>query len=152
MDTWSEDCSRDRAEAPGAAEDAAEAGEGGAVVPEGESEQDARKRRRVEEYRRRGERERAEERDATDLRPRAELHVRRTLGKTVSLSGVLRRLGVPVPGGNTPSRRQVTAAYRKALLQYHPDRVSGKPLGLRLVAEESFKAIKDAHARFEEEG
>lgn len=152
MDTWSESGGRDGAAAPGAAEGAADLGGGEAGVPEGESEQDARKRRRVEEYRRKGERERAEERDAMDLRPRAEQHVRRALGKAVSLPGVLRRLGVPVPGGHTPSRRQVTAAYRKALLQYHPDRVSGKPLGLRLVAEEAFKAIKVAHARFEGNG
>ena len=148
MDTWSEAQGGRDVEV----RDAGGAGAGPATEEalEGETEQEARKRRRVEEFRRTGERARAEERDATDLRPRAEKHVRRALGGAPDLPAVLRRLGVGVEGGLAPSRRQVYAAYRKALLQYHPDRVSARTLGHRLVAEEAFKAIQGAHARFEE--
>lgn len=57
---------------------------------------------------------------------------------------MLRNLGVEVDGGVFPSIPQVNAAYKRALLRFHPDRVAAlaktDPLH-QVEAEETFKLI-----------
>lgn len=60
------------------------------------------------------------------------------------LASLLRRLQIPVEGGIFPSPQQVNAAYKKALLRFHPDRSSALAQGdprRQVEAEETFKLI-----------
>jgi len=57
------------------------------------------------------------------------------------MASLLRRLGIPVGGGNFPSSQQVNAAYKQALLRFHPDRASKAGLQRQVEAEETFKMI-----------
>ncbi|CAM0876292.1 unnamed protein product [Alopecurus aequalis] len=51
------------------------------------------------------------------------------------VSSILRALGIPVQGG------EVKAAYKRALLKFHPDRVSRTDIYQQVKAEETFKFI-----------
>lgn len=57
------------------------------------------------------------------------------------MASLLRRLGIPVEGGSFPSSQQVNAAYKQALLRFHPDRASKAGLQRQVEAEETFKLI-----------
>lgn len=57
------------------------------------------------------------------------------------MASLLRRLGIPVGGGSFPSSQQVNAAYKQALLRFHPDRASKAGLQRQVEAEETFKLI-----------
>uniref|UniRef100_A0A7N0TUI3 J domain-containing protein n=1 Tax=Kalanchoe fedtschenkoi TaxID=63787 RepID=A0A7N0TUI3_KALFE len=57
------------------------------------------------------------------------------------MASLLRSLGVPVEGGMHPSPQQVHAAYKRAVLKFHPDRTSGSNLKQQVEAEEKFKLI-----------
>ncbi|KAK9116426.1 hypothetical protein Sjap_015373 [Stephania japonica] len=54
---------------------------------------------------------------------------------------LLRCLGIHVGGGPFPSSREVNAAYKKALLRFHPDRASQTDIKQQVEAEEKFKLI-----------
>ncbi|KAE8817084.1 hypothetical protein D1007_05288 [Hordeum vulgare] len=56
------------------------------------------------------------------------------------MASILRALGIPVEGG------EVKAAYKQALLKFHPDRVSRNDIYEQVKAEETFKFI----SRFKE--
>ncbi|XP_037443458.1 uncharacterized protein LOC119311847 [Triticum dicoccoides] len=56
------------------------------------------------------------------------------------MTSILRALGIPVEGG------EVKAAYKQALLKFHPDRVSRNDIYEQVKAEETFKFI----SRFKE--
>uniref|UniRef100_A0A0A9F901 J domain-containing protein n=1 Tax=Arundo donax TaxID=35708 RepID=A0A0A9F901_ARUDO len=51
------------------------------------------------------------------------------------MASILRALGIPVQGG------EVKAAFKQALLKFHPDRVSRNDLYQQVKAEETFKFI-----------
>ena len=72
----------------------------------------------------------AEDRDAIALRIERET-------KGLSLCETLRRFGVHVEGGDSPSASQIRAAFRRAALQFHPDRARGD-----VEREEKFKVIR----------
>ncbi|OAE24099.1 hypothetical protein AXG93_2752s1130 [Marchantia polymorpha subsp. ruderalis] len=57
------------------------------------------------------------------------------------LASLLRRLGVIVDGGNNPSDQQVNAAFKRALVKFHPDRVLDADPRRLVEAEETFKLI-----------
>lgn len=57
------------------------------------------------------------------------------------MASLLRCLGIPVGGGYFPSPQQVNAAYKQALLRFHPDRASKAGLQHQVEAEETFKLI-----------
>ena len=46
------------------------------------------------------------------------------------------------------AKAQTLGAYKKALKLFHPDKNHGKPLRTRLIAQEAFKLVRDAHAAF----
>ncbi|KAK9107159.1 hypothetical protein Syun_023170 [Stephania yunnanensis] len=54
---------------------------------------------------------------------------------------LLRCLGIHVGGGPFPTSREVNAAYKQALLRFHPDRVSRTDIKQQVEAEEKFKLI-----------
>ena len=56
---------------------------------------------------------------------------------------MLRALGVAVDGGLQPTEAQVAKGYKKAMLQFHPDRnqASCRTLRQLVEAEETFKVI-----------
>ncbi|KAH7444391.1 hypothetical protein KP509_02G076800 [Ceratopteris richardii] len=78
------------------------------------------------------------------VRGRIRLELEEVAAASVDMATLLRNLGVEVDGGVYPSVQQVDAAYRRALLHFHPDRVAAlakiDPLH-RVEAEETFKLI-----------
>eukprot|EP00850_Spirogloea_muscicola_P024788 SM001509S01446 [mRNA] locus=s1509:1359:2030:- [translate_table: standard] len=61
------------------------------------------------------------------------------------MAAVLRRIGIAVDGGTAATAQQVSAAYKQALLRFHPDRAAGAGGGAdaqaQVEAEETFKLI-----------
>ncbi|KAJ8643765.1 hypothetical protein MRB53_005513 [Persea americana] len=57
------------------------------------------------------------------------------------MASLLRALGVPVGGGLYPTPREINAAYKQALLRFHPDRASRSDVRQQVEAEEIFKLI-----------
>ncbi|KAK2983904.1 hypothetical protein RJ640_008063 [Escallonia rubra] len=61
------------------------------------------------------------------------------------MTSLLRGLGVNVGG---PLSHEVRAAYKRALLSFHPDRASGSDIRLQVEAEEKFKLISRMKDKF----
>ena len=53
----------------------------------------------------------------------------------IDMASILRALGIAAEGG------EVKAAYKQALLKFHPDRVSRSDMYQQVKAEETFKFI-----------
>ncbi|KAI3867372.1 hypothetical protein MKX03_036499 [Papaver bracteatum] len=116
-----------------------------------------RKRRRAENFRlldvERRQKKRVEElreimtkaEESIDLKERIRVEVRNKLDKLemqcTDMATLLRRLDIHVEGGPNPQPREVHAAYRKALLRFHPDRASRTDIRQQVEAEEKFKLI-----------
>ncbi|VFQ71007.1 unnamed protein product [Cuscuta campestris] len=71
--------------------------------------------------------------------------VRRELSKLektcCDMASVLRGLGITVGGSPSPKLNEVRAAYKRALLTFHPDRASRGDIRQQVEAEEKFKLI-----------
>ncbi|OVA16918.1 DnaJ domain [Macleaya cordata] len=61
--------------------------------------------------------------------------------KYSDMASLLRYLGIHVRGGLYPMSREVHAAYKQALLRFHPDRASRTDIRQQVEAEEKFKLI-----------
>lgn len=61
--------------------------------------------------------------------------------KCIDMASLLRGLGVHVGGGVYPLSHEVHAAYKRALLRFHPDRASRSNIHQQVEAEEKFKLI-----------
>ncbi|KAG6508319.1 uncharacterized protein LOC121981739 [Zingiber officinale] len=57
------------------------------------------------------------------------------------MASLLRGLGIHVEGGPSPMSHEVNAAYKQALLRFHPDRASRSDIRKQVEAEETFKMI-----------
>ncbi|KAH0468668.1 hypothetical protein IEQ34_001900 [Dendrobium chrysotoxum] len=57
------------------------------------------------------------------------------------MTSVLRALGIHVKGGFSPTVKEINAAYKQALLRFHPDRASRTDIRQQVEAEEKFKLI-----------
>ncbi|XP_020700542.1 uncharacterized protein LOC110112596 isoform X2 [Dendrobium catenatum] len=57
------------------------------------------------------------------------------------MASVLRALGIHVKGGFSPTVNEINAAYKQALLRFHPDRASRTDIRQQVEAEEKFKLI-----------
>lgn len=57
--------------------------------------------------------------------------------KDMTLCATLRKFGIQVDGGDAPSATQIRAAFRRAALQFHPDRARGD-----IEREERFKILR----------
>ncbi|KAI3976661.1 hypothetical protein MKX01_008519 [Papaver californicum] len=83
--------------------------------------------------------------ESIDLKEQVRVEVRNKLDKLemqyTDMASLLRRLDIYVEGGPNPMPHQVHAAYRKALLRFHPDRASRTDIRQQVEAEEKFKLI-----------
>ncbi|MCL7034980.1 hypothetical protein MKW94_013114 [Papaver nudicaule] len=83
--------------------------------------------------------------ESIDLKEQIRVEVRNELDKLelqcTDMASLLRRLDIYVEGGPKPKPREVHAAYRKALLRFHPDRASRTDIRQQVEAEEKFKLI-----------
>jgi len=104
-------------------------------------EMERRQKQRLEEMR---ENQKKDE-ETTHLKDQLRGKVRAKLEQVASqckdMASLLRHLGIPVEGGAFPFSQQVNAAYKQALLRFHPDRASKGGLRQQVEAEETFKLI-----------
>lgn len=100
-----------------------------------------RQRQRIEEVR---ELQKKDE-ETINLKEKIRAGVRRELEileiRHRDMASVLRALGVPVKGGLLPTSQEVNAAYKQALLKFHPDRASRSDIHQQVKSEETFKLI-----------
>nr|XP_043606113.1 stress response protein NST1-like [Erigeron canadensis]XP_043606114.1 stress response protein NST1-like [Erigeron canadensis] len=59
----------------------------------------------------------------------------------LDMASLLRGLGIQVGNGHVPLSHEVRAAYKRALLSFHPDRASGSDMRQQVESEEKFKLI-----------
>ncbi|XP_061337243.1 uncharacterized protein LOC133284264 isoform X2 [Gastrolobium bilobum] len=64
------------------------------------------------------------------------------------MTSLLRGLGIPVGGSLIPLPNEVHAAYKRALLKFHPDRASKTDIQQQVEAEEKFKLISRMKEKF----
>ncbi|KAI3764082.1 hypothetical protein L2E82_14082 [Cichorium intybus] len=64
------------------------------------------------------------------------------------MASLLRGLGILVDDGSYASSHQIRAAYKRALLKFHPDRASGSDMHQQVEAEEKFKLISRMRDKF----
>lgn len=66
----------------------------------------------------------------------------------IDMASLLRTLGIRVDGGFHPLSHEVRAAYKRALLTFHPDRASKTDIRQQVEAEEKFKLISRMKEKF----
>ncbi|GMI83437.1 hypothetical protein like AT1G69060 [Hibiscus trionum] len=80
------------------------------------------------------------------------MEVRKELSKLeiscIDMVSVLRNLGISVGGGFYPLSNEIHAAYKRALLRFHPDRASKTDIRQQVEAEEKFKFISRMKEKF----
>ncbi|KAK9266760.1 hypothetical protein L1049_012648 [Liquidambar formosana] len=100
-----------------------------------------RQKQRVEEMRH----TQKKDEENMNLKEQFRVEIRKELNKLETIcsdmASLLRGLGIPVGGGLYPLSRDVHAAYKQALLRFHPDRASGANIRQQVEAEEKFKLI-----------
>lgn len=83
--------------------------------------------------------------EITQLKERIRVVVRKDLERLEmnckDMASVLRALGIHVKGGIYPMMHELNAAYRQALLRFHPDRAPRTDIQRQIEAEEKFKLI-----------
>lgn len=107
-----------------------------------------RQRLRLEEIRETRRKEQANLNLKEELRAeiRNQLHELETM--CFDMASLLRALGIHVGGGHHPSSNEVQAAYKRACLTFHPDRLSTTDLRQQVEAEEKFKLISNMKDKF----
>ncbi|KAL6566428.1 hypothetical protein OROGR_002043 [Orobanche gracilis] len=107
-----------------------------------------RQKERLEEVRN------SQKKDEEDmnLKERVRAEVRMELNKlevsSHSMAFLLHLLGISVGGWPNPMPQQVQAAYKRALLTFHPDRASQSDIRQQVEAEEKFKLINRLKEKF----
>ncbi|MFS8017641.1 putative DnaJ domain, Chaperone J-domain superfamily [Helianthus anomalus] len=66
----------------------------------------------------------------------------------LDMASLLRGLGIQVGNGPVVFPNEVRAAYKRALLSFHPDRASGSDMRQQVEAEEKFKLISRMKEKF----
>ncbi|KDP41354.1 hypothetical protein JCGZ_15761 [Jatropha curcas] len=107
-----------------------------------------RQRQRVEEVR---ETQRKDE-ENLNIKEILRAEVRKELcqmeNTCIDMASLLRGLGIQVGGGFHPLSHEVHAAYKRALLKFHPDRASKIDIRQQVEAEEKFKLISRMKEKF----
>ncbi|KAH7441074.1 hypothetical protein KP509_03G024600 [Ceratopteris richardii] len=107
-------------------------------------EMEARQKRRLEEMRLTQLKEEQVSGIKGQIREHVQWELERIAVSCKDMATLLRRLGVQVDGGACATDQQVIAAYKKALLCFHPDRSSTMAKGdprSQVEAEEKFKLV-----------
>ncbi|KAK9820525.1 hypothetical protein WJX72_011312 [[Myrmecia] bisecta] len=82
------------------------------------------------------------------LRTIVRQRLQKKVARAKTMHAVLCALGIPVAQGTlVVTKDLVQKAYKKALLQYHPDRHASKPLEVQIECEEIFKLLNSRAAR-----
>ncbi|KAG0562978.1 hypothetical protein KC19_9G186600 [Ceratodon purpureus] len=108
------------------------------------NEVELRQKQRLEEIRQTQQKEERNMGLKDQIRGKVQADLERLASGCRDMATLLRLLHIPVEGGLSPSLQQVNAAYKKALLRYHPDRTSALAQGdpqRQVEAEETFKLI-----------
>uniref|UniRef100_A0A1J3JLT7 J domain-containing protein n=1 Tax=Noccaea caerulescens TaxID=107243 RepID=A0A1J3JLT7_NOCCA len=129
-----------------------------------EEAQRQRKRRKLENMRQleveRRQKERVEEvretqkkdEESMNLKEKVRAEITKSLKilelKCINMASLLRGLGISVGGGTSPPPNEVHAAYKRAVLKFHPDRASRGDIKLQVEAEEKFKLIARMKDKF----
>ncbi|KAI9091989.1 hypothetical protein K1719_027924 [Acacia pycnantha] len=107
-----------------------------------------RQKERIEEVRE------TQKKDEENMNMKEQLRteIRKELNKLeitcVDMASLLRGLGIQVGGGFSPLPQEVHAAYKRALLRFHPDRASKTDIRQQVEAEEKFKLISRMKEKF----
>ncbi|CAN1794962.1 hypothetical protein LINPERHAP1_LOCUS20452 [Linum perenne] len=105
------------------------------------SDMQRRQKQRLEEVRE------TQKKDEEDLntKERFRVEIRKQLSqlesRCIDLASLLRSLGINVGGGIRPTPNEVHAAYKRAVLKFHPDRASRTDIRQQVESEEKFKLI-----------
>lgn len=107
-----------------------------------------RQKQRVEEIRE----TRKKDEENLNLKERYRVEIKKELNRIEAMcsdmASLLRCLGIHVGGGLYPSPTEVQAAYKRACLKFHPDRMSTTDLRQQVEAEEKFKLISNMKDKF----
>ncbi|XVF85761.1 hypothetical protein PTKIN_Ptkin17bG0143100 [Pterospermum kingtungense] len=86
------------------------------------------------------------------LKEQLRIEIRKELSKLelscIDMASLLRSLGIPVAGGLRPMPNEINAAYKRALLRFHPDRAAKTDIHQQVEAEEKFKLISRMKEKF----
>ncbi|GBG75135.1 hypothetical protein CBR_g19648 [Chara braunii] len=105
---------------------------------------EARQRQRLEDLRKHQRQEQHSLGQKEQIRGMIRANLERKVVGCVDMVSLLRVLGIQVEGGLRPSPEQVSSAYKKALLRFHPDRAAasgGRDPMKQVEAEETFKLM-----------
>ncbi|XP_021756374.1 uncharacterized protein LOC110721511 [Chenopodium quinoa] len=107
-----------------------------------------RQKQRVEEIRQ----TRRKDEENLNLKEKHRVEVKKELHRIeaicTDMASLLRCLGIHVGGSLYPSPNEVQAAYKRACLKFHPDRMSTTDLRQQVEAEEKFKLISNMKDKF----
>lgn len=104
-------------------------------------EMERRQKQRLEEMRENQKKDEETMELKDQLRGQVRAELEQVTSQCKDMASLLRHLGIPVEGGAFPFPQQVNAAYKQALLRFHPDRASKRGLRQQVQAEETFKLI-----------
>ncbi|XP_021867500.2 uncharacterized protein [Spinacia oleracea] len=107
-----------------------------------------RQKERVEEIRQTRRRDEENLNLKEKHRSEIKMELRRTEAICSDMASLLRCLGIHVGGGQYPPPNEVQAAYKRACLKFHPDRMSTTCLRQQVEAEEKFKLISNMKDKF----
>ncbi|EOA34056.1 hypothetical protein CARUB_v10021556mg [Capsella rubella] len=111
-------------------------------------EMERRQKERVEEVR---ETQKKDE-ESMNMREKVRAEINKSLKQlelgSFNMTSLLRGLGIHVGGGISPLPDEVHAAYKRAVLKFHPDRASRGDIKQQVEAEEKFKLIARMKDKF----
>lgn len=103
---------------------------------------------RLAEHRAEEARKDAQARRKEQLRPVIKNNLLLKIGHNKpSLFMLLRALNISVEGGHLATDKQIEKAYKRATVQFHPDKHVTSDLARQIEAEETFKMLSEAAAR-----
>lgn len=107
-----------------------------------------RQKQRVEEIRNTQKKDEENMNMKEKIRAEVRVELKQLEMKSLDMGSLLRGLGVHVSGGLQPRPHEIHAAYKKALLSFHPDRAPASDIRKLVEAEEKFKLISRMKEKF----
>ncbi|XP_030448157.1 uncharacterized protein LOC115670895 [Syzygium oleosum] len=107
-----------------------------------------RQKQRIEEMRQ----TQKKDEENMNLKEQLRAEIRKEISKLeitcTDMASLLRGLGIHIGGSFCPSTQEVHAAYKRALLKFHPDRASRNDIRQQVEAEEKFKLLARMKEKF----